>query len=64
MTDRKRYVILIHTLLFNNQFQIRAQVKETQRRVEEERRKQEKAKQRLQEVEVILHTLMFPALYK
>ena len=46
---------------FKNQVTIRAQIKETQRRVEQERSKQEEARQRKEELEVILHTLKFSA---
>ena len=46
---------------FKNQVTIRAQIQETQRRVEEERHEQEEARQRYEELEVILHTLKFAA---
>ena len=46
---------------FKNQVTIRAEIQETQRRVEQERSEQEEARQRKEELEVILHTLKFPA---
>ena len=44
---------------FKNQVTIRAQILDTQRRVEQERREKEEARQRYEELEVILYTV-FP----